>query len=333
MTEHETARAGAVLFDRSAQGKIELTGKDAPSFLHNLSTNDIKNLPLGGGCEAYFCTSTAKVLAHAFVYHVLVSGRHAYWLDVTAGHNAKLFQHLDRHLISEAVELVDHTDNFAQLHLAGPKSGETLEHALGQPLPALAEFQHMERTFPDGTTAHIRRRDPLGLPGFDLVIPKAKSPGIVTLLTTAGATPAGSETFEVLRVEAGTPIYGIDIGEDRFVMEVAHPLRGVSYDKGCYLGQEPIVMARDRAGFVNRSFFGLKVAGDEPVPPGTKLFDDGKDVGLVTSSTRSPRLNATLVLGYLKRGHQGAGLKLKAGDRDAEVLGHPPLNAVSEKAN
>ena len=105
--EYETALAAAVLFDRSHQGKLELSGKDAPSFLHNLSTNDIKNLPLGGGCEAYFCTSTAKVLAQALIYHVLVDGKHAFALDVTAGFNRKLFEHLDNHLISEAVEIID----------------------------------------------------------------------------------------------------------------------------------------------------------------------------------------------------------------------------------
>src|SRR5437763_3147048 len=120
--EYRAALAGAVLFDRSPTGKVEVAGKDAPSFLHNLCTNDIDGLPLGGGCEAYFCDYRAKVLAHALVYHVLTAGRHAFWLDVTPGFNDKVLKHLDKHLISEAVELADQTDRFAQLHLAGPKA-------------------------------------------------------------------------------------------------------------------------------------------------------------------------------------------------------------------
>src|SRR4051794_20484660 len=68
--EYDAVLKGAALFDRSPAGKIEASGKDAPSFLHNLCTNDINNLPLGGGCEAYFCDHRAKVLAHVFVYHV-----------------------------------------------------------------------------------------------------------------------------------------------------------------------------------------------------------------------------------------------------------------------
>jgi tRNA-modifying protein YgfZ len=273
--EYREAAAGAVLFDRSPAGKVEVSGKDAPAFLHNLCTNDINGLPLGGGCEAYFCDHRAKVLAHALVYHVLSAERHAFWLDVTPGFNGKVLKHLDKHLISEAVELADHTDRFAQIHLAGPKARAVLEAALAEPVPDLSEFQHMERTLGAAATCSIRRYDPLGVPGYDLVCPNERAEGVWRMLRAAGASPAGQWAWETLRVEAGTPVYGVDIGEDRFVMEVARAARAVSYAKGCYLGQEPIVMARDRAGFVNRAFLGVKVLDGGPLPAGTKLYGDG----------------------------------------------------------
>jgi folate-binding protein YgfZ len=327
--EYREALAGAVVFDRSPAGKVELTGKDAPSFLHNLCTNDIEGLPLGGGCEAYFCDHRAKVLAHVFVYHVLSAGRHAFWLDVTPGFNDKVFKHLDKHLISEAVELVDQTEQFAQLHLAGPRAKAILESALGEPVPDLAEFLHMERTFGSTATCHVRRHDPLGLPGYDLVCRNDRAEGLWRTLQAAGATPAGQQVWETLRIEAGTPVYGIDINEDRFVMEVARALRAVSYSKGCYLGQEPIVMARDRTGFVNRAFLGVKVLEGGPLPAGTKLFREAAEVGLITSSGHSPRLSAPLALGYIRRGHQEPGLRLEAdtaeGHRPVEVLSFPPV--------
>jgi tRNA-modifying protein YgfZ len=327
--EYKRALSGAALFDRSPQGKVEVSGKDAPAFLHNLCTNDINGLPVGGGCEVYFCEHRAKVLAHALVYHVLSAGRHAFWLDVTAGFNEKVIQHLDRHLISEAVELADHTTTFAQVHLAGPQAKRVLEKALGEPLPDLAEFLHMERTFGSTATCHVRRHDPLGLPGFDLICRNERAEGVWRMLLAAGATPAGEEAYNTLRIEAGTPVYGVDIGEDRFVMEVARAARAVSYTKGCYLGQEPIVMARDRAGFVNRAFLGVKVLEGGPLPAGTKLFRDGADAGVVTSSVQSPRLQAPLALGYLRRGHQDPGLRLEAsapeGRRPVEVLPFPPV--------
>src|SRR6476620_2961430 len=117
------------------------------------------------------------------------------------------------------------------------------------------------------------------------------------MLSPPGAVPAGETAFETLRIDAGTPVDGVDIGEDRFVMEVARALRAVSYAKGCYLGQEPIVMARDRAGFVNRAFLGVKVLEGGPLPAGTKLFRDGAEVGVTTSSVQSPRLGVPLALG------------------------------------
>jgi len=327
--EHRAAVNGAAIFDRTAAGKIEVAGKDAPGFLHNLCTNDINNLPLGGGCEAYFCDHRAKVLAHAFIYHVLSAGRHAFWLDVTPGFNEKVLQHLDKHLISEAVELVDQTEQFAEIHLAGPRTKSILEAALGEPLPDLEEFQHMERTFGSTATCHIRRHDPLSVPGFDIVCLNERAAGVWRMLQSAGALPAGEAAHEILRVEAGTPVYGVDIGEDRFVMEVARALRAVSYTKGCYLGQEPIVMARDRAGFVNRTFLGVKVLEGGTLSAGTKLFRDGGEAGLITSSVQSPRLKAPLALGYIRRGNQEAGLRLEAetpdGKRPVEVLPFPPV--------
>jgi folate-binding protein YgfZ len=317
------------LFDRSPSGKIEVAGKDAPAFLHNLCTNDINGLPLGGGCEAYFCDHRARVLAHALIYHVRSASRHAFWLDMTPGFDGKVLQHLDKHLISEAVELTDHTNQFAQLHLAGPRATAVLEAALGESIPDLAEFLHMERTFGSTATCHVRRHDPLGVPGYDLVCLNDRAAGVWRMLKAAGAAPAGQQTWETLRLEAGTPVYGIDINEDRFVMEVARALRAVNYSKGCYLGQEPIVMARDRAGFVNRAFLGVKVLEGGPLPVGTRLFRDAAEVGLVTSSGYSPRLNAPLALGYIRRGHQDAGLRLEAetpeARRPVEVLPFPPV--------
>src|SRR5207248_11719127 len=113
--EYQATLAGAGLFDYSHAAKVELTGPDAPLFLGNLSTNDIKNLPLGGGCEAYFCDPRAKVKFQSWIYHVrLGDGRHALWVETTPGRNAELVQYLDRYLISEQVEIADRTTAFAQ---------------------------------------------------------------------------------------------------------------------------------------------------------------------------------------------------------------------------
>src|SRR5690349_21050937 len=68
--EYSSARDGAALFDLSHRGKVELSGTEAATFLHNLCTNDITNLPLGAGCEFFLTNSKAKVVAHGYVFHV-----------------------------------------------------------------------------------------------------------------------------------------------------------------------------------------------------------------------------------------------------------------------
>lgn len=328
--EYQAALTGAALFDTSAAAKLVLTGPDAPMFLGNLSTNDTKSLPLGGGCEAYFCDPRAKVKFQTWIYHIRLSdARHAMWVETTAGRNTELVQHLDRHLISEQVEIADRTADFAQFHLAGPNAARVLGAALGEAVPELPEFAHMERTFGRDATVSVRRRDQLGRPGFDLVCRPDVADGVKRMLVAAGAVPAGADTFETLRIEAGTPLFGPDIDDNRFVMEVGFAPRAVSYSKGCYLGQEPIVMARDRAGHVNRAFLGLKVLDGGPLPAKTKIFRDGQEVGLVTSSCDSPRLGAPVALAYLKWKHQEPGTRMEAetptGKQAVEVLGLPPV--------
>lgn len=330
-SDYLAATSSAAIFDRSTVGKLLLTGPDAPMFLGNLSTNDVKNLPLGGGCEAYFCDSRAKVRFQAWIYHVRLSdGRHALWVETNTGRNESLVKYLDRYLISEQVEIADETVNFAQLHLAGSQAAAALGKALGAQVPDLPPFAHMERTFGSTVNCSIRRRDLLGVPGFDIVCRNDLMEGLTALLESAGAVPGTSETFETLRIEAGTPFFGPDIDENRFVMEVGWATRAVSYSKGCFLGQEPIVMARDRSGHVNRAFLGVKVLeGSEPLKPGSRIFHEGQEVGVSTSSCWSPRLGAPVALAYLRWKHQQPGLLMEAeagtGKAPVEVLGLPPV--------
>ncbi|MFO0805865.1 MAG: glycine cleavage T C-terminal barrel domain-containing protein [Gemmataceae bacterium] len=310
--DYQAAIGAAAIFDTSAAGKLVLTGPDAPMFLGNLCTNDIKNLPLGGGCEAYFCDARAKVQFAAWIDHVMFAGDHAMWVETTPGRGEALAKYLDRYLISERVEIADRSAEFLQFHLAGPGAKIVLEQALRESLPDLPEFAHLEREF-----GRIRRRDLLGVPGFDIVCKERPR------LDAVAGSP---ETFETLRIEAGTPLVGPDIDENRFVMEAGRAARAVSYAKGCYLGQEPIVMARDRAGHVNRAFLGMKVLDGGPLPPGTKLFRDGQEVGVVTSSCHSPRLGVPVALGYLRWKHQDSGLRLESESKQAvEVIGLPPV--------
>jgi len=283
--EYQAATASAALFDLSERAKIEVAGRDALEFLHNLCTQDVKSLPVGATREAFLTTNKARVLAHIWMLH---RAANVLLLDFAAGQAGKLLQHLNHHLISEQVEFADRTNEVAMLRLVGPAAQDVASRAGISPM---------------------RKHRLLALDGCDFFCPASDADQIRNTLVQAGAVLAGAETYNLLRVEAGLPEYGIDIDEDRLAMEVNRTSEAISYTKGCYLGQETIVMARDR-GQVNRLLMGVKVATGEPLPRGTKLFRDGAEVGQVTSSVFSPMLGHAIALAYLRRGSWDAGTEL-----------------------
>ena len=316
---YHAALTSAAFFDRSAVGKVTLVGPDAVQFLHNLCTNDIKSLPEGGGCEAYLCDPRAKVQHQIWVYRI----ENGLWLETVSGRSEALFKSLDRYLISERIELTDATGEYSQFHVVGPTAKRVVETAYGE-FPPLAEFQHVAKD-----SVAIRRSDRLGIEGYDVVLRRDRDAVLRHKLTATEAICGDDDVYESLRIEAGSPEYGKDIDDTRFVMEVARAERAVSFAKGCFPGQEPIVMSRDRAGFVNRAFLGMKVLEGGPIPRGTKLMRDGVEVGVVTSSINSPRLESPIAIGYVKRGHQERGTKLIAGGQAVELVGFPLVNSLT----
>jgi folate-binding protein YgfZ len=314
------ARQQAAVFDVSERGAVELSGKDAVTFLHNLCTNDIKNLAPGHGCEFFLTTIKAKVVAHGYAHRLLPEKPATLYLDLSPGYAAKVLAHLDHFIVSEQVELTDRTTERAQLHVCGAESRRVVEQALTTTLSDLTDLQQ-ERQSLGASGVRVVRHDWLALPGYDLVCERGAEMDLAQRLQTAGAVPGGREALEVLRVEAGLPVDGVDMDENRFVVEVGRIRQAISYTKGCYLGQEPIVMARDR-GHVNRTLLGLRVSADA-VPPDRTVLRDGQEVGQVTSAVWSPRCQAVLALAYVKRGSQDVGTAVEVAGHRAVVTALP----------
>lgn len=284
MQAYAAARESAALFDLSDRAKIEVSGPDARTFLHNLSTNDINSLPVGDTREAFLTTMKARVLAHVWITNLKSD---VFLIDFARGQSDKIFKHLDRHIISEQVDLADRTAEMAFLRIFGPKAASFVESAGLTPL---------------------RRHRLLAIVGCDLNVLSKDREATRQKLLEAGATPGEEATYNMLRIEAGLPEYGIDINEDRLAMEVNRP-DAISYNKGCYLGQETIVMARDR-GQMNRKMMGLLLPNPDPIPEKTKLFRGNDEVGQITSSVFSPKMKRAIALAYLRRGNWDPGVEL-----------------------
>jgi folate-binding protein YgfZ len=129
----------------------------------------------------------------------------------------------------------------------------------------------------------------------------------------------GAETLEMLRIEAAMPKWGVDMDENTIPVEAGLEARAISYDKGCYIGQETIARIKTY-GHVNRRLVQVAVTGENIPTRGDKILTEGREVGQVTSAVRSSRLGKPLALGYVRREFATAGAKLNWNNETAEVL-------------
>jgi folate-binding protein YgfZ len=309
----DAAYRHAACFDLSACAKIELAGPEARLFLHNLCTNDVKNLPPGAGCEIFLTTNKARIIGHAVVGHYALKDGPVLLLDAAPGEGERLLAHLNHYHISEQVELADRTAEWSLFRVVGPGAREALS-GLSTELNALAPWHHLPCSFAATGDAFVRRQAFLTLPGYDILCLPADAPNLRNRLRNAGVADGDPESLEVLRIESGLPKMGVDMDDQRFVVETDRIAQSICYTKGCFLGQEPIVMARDR-GQVNRHLRGLLVRNAPPPAAGTKIFRDGSEVGIITSAVHSPRLGHAIALGYLKRGNESPGVVVSLGEQ------------------
>jgi folate-binding protein YgfZ len=125
--------------------------------------------------------------------------------------------------------------------------------------------------------------------------------------------------FEALRIEAGTPLFGVDFGDNNFPQEVGRDRQAISFTKGCYLGQETVARI-DALGHVNQQLVGVRFDGSAVPAVGVELQKDGATVGRVTSATFSPRFGAPLALAMVRREANAVATRLESAAGTAEVV-------------
>ncbi|HYR55348.1 MAG TPA: glycine cleavage T C-terminal barrel domain-containing protein [Myxococcaceae bacterium] len=311
--EHAAARLNACLFDFSFRQTLRLTGEDRIGFLQGMVTNDVKGLAEGDA--AYSAMVTAK---GALVADMRILRRtDDLLLDLEPGSAALVQQFLGKYLVSEEVEISDATAHFALLRLLGPEVHRIAAAAFGHetPLPSRDHFTQIEF---DSHPAWLIGVEIGSNHGVDLLVSREHLTGAFgrTLHTreTLGLRLAGFDTFEILRVEAGLPRFPQDMDEQTIPLE-ANLERAISYEKGCYIGQEVIARATFR-GHVNRKLIGLGFGAAEP-PRNAELRNNGKRVGFITSAVRAPARVGMIGLGYVHRDSLEPGTQL-------EVVDYPP---------
>ena len=292
------ARTKVAIFDLSDRTQIEITGSDRIRFLHGFTSNDMKRLKPGQGCETFVTNLKGKVVAHVFVFCTEKS----MWLDGSPGQKEAISAHLGKYILVDDVRIIPHDDDRGELFVTGPLAGPLLQLDEG-----VAVGSHVTRES-GGETFDVRRVDMLGETGFLLSIPNSRIEAIKLSLSALGVSEGSRELFEVLRIESGYPRYGIDITDDYLAQEVGRTKQCISFDKGCYLGQETIARL-DALGHTNRELCRLRFETSIVPNAGSLIFDEtgATEIGSVTSATYDLSENATehhskvIALGLLKR--------------------------------
>ena len=271
-------------FDLSARLKLRLTGSDRVRFLNGQVTNDVRKANANLSMTA--CVLSAKGKMDALIF--IGAGEDELLVDADPELKETLAARLDRYLIADDVAIEDVSKDFSLFHVTGESA------------PALPN------------DAHWRRGKRFGTAGWDLFVPAAEHERTRQLL--AAEEPMFSpEEAERWRIEQGVPRWGRELTPQIIPVEANLEGDAIDYAKGCYIGQE-VISRMKISGQTNKRLCGLVARDDAPLVPDLHLFnpETEKEVGRITSATRSERLGQEIALGYVKRGANDVGTRLTA---------------------
>lgn len=248
-----------------------------------------------------------------------------HWLDLPAACLDGTLEYLEKYL--PPLFAVFELSSVARVGLVGPAADRALTEGSAGPDPSAVEPLGAIRRRVAGAPAVAVRREPIEGPGWDLYLPAGALAEAWTALETAtreaGGRAAGWEAYDAWRVERGVPAYGADISRDNLPQETGQEGRAISFEKGCYTGQEVVVRIHHR-GHVNRHLRGLRFRDRLP-EPGAELYREERARGVVTSPVRSPRLGP-VALGYVRREVEPGGrLALEPGGEATVEVAELPL--------
>jgi folate-binding protein YgfZ len=293
---YRAATEAVAVLDRSERGKLALSGSQAAEFLDSLLSNDIASIEVGHGVSAALLTHKGRLLAEVRV----LRGEAEFELDCERAALQALFDALNGYRIGYDAELHKRTLQRGLLSLIGPGSDALLDRT-----PGTGEHDHLESKI-DGRGVRLIRTDV----GIDVLCASEDTAALAEALAASGAEPIDEEIAEIVRIENGRPRFGVDVDATTMPQEAGIHERAVSYSKGCYVGQETVARLYWK-GKPNRHLRGLRFA--QPAERGAALTLGGREMGVVGSIARSPRLG-TIGLALLRReAEPGATLEVSGG--------------------
>jgi folate-binding protein YgfZ len=269
-SEYELLREGAGVVERT-RGKLVLRGSEAADFLQGQVTNDVEGLAPGTGCYALLLNQKGKVRADMRI----LRGADWIWIDCAKGALPVIDHMIRTYGIGRDIRPEDVTGARTIRSVLGPAARTTL----GVDVPD-DEHSFVET----GESLYVATDQ-----GVDVIVPTGHA--------LDGIEPVSADAAECLRVEAGRPRFGIDFDSDTIPQEAGLNERGVSFSKGCYVGQETVARLHYK-GKPNRHLRGLRLSA--PAARGDELRLGERVVGGVGSAAESP-LHGPIALALVRR--------------------------------
>ena len=287
LEKYHRIRAGEAGFYEQKRGLIEVSGKEAVQFLNGLITNDAAKLEAGSQMIAAFPNAQGRLLA---VVRVMRIGD-KFLFETEAATHEKVYNNLFRFTFAGDFYVEDLSENYSYFSMTNDKLQITNS----------IEFQSRF--------------------GRDIFVPKDSANEFKSNLKDA--IEISDELYETLRIEQGIPLYGVDMDETTIVPEIGLT-DIISYNKGCYIGQEIIARIHFR-GHIAKQLIGLvlsELSADSLIGQELKS-PDGKNAGKITSTTFSPKLEKQIALAYVRYDYLAEGTELKIGELTATVKNLP----------
>jgi folate-binding protein YgfZ len=291
---------------------VRVTGDDRASFFHGMCTADVNGARPGQILPALFLTEHAHVIADAFIWVT----PDALVLDIDSAAWTRTHAHLERLLVADDVEFEERGD-LAVLDVEGPA-------ALDATVPAEAAASLEPWRFAEAGGSLVGNLYRYGGAAVSVIAPRDSIASIAAAIMAKAprSRPVDASILETIRIENGIALVGADTAEKTIALE-ARLNRAISFNKGCYLGQETIERATARGGLKKR-MFGLKFSDADVPVVGAVLTLGGKEVGRVSSAARSPRFGA-IGLAILHHSAWTPGTELKVGEGGAAVVTDLPF--------
>ena len=313
IAEHRAVRSAAGLFDLSHMGEIAVTGPGADAALDYALTGHMSALKPGRARYTMICAPDGGVLDDLIVYRLADT---EFLVVANAANTAAVADALRERAASYPAQVDDKTSDYALIAIQGPHAGRILQSLTDTGLDQVRYYAGQPAVVA-GREVLLARTGYTGEDGFELFTRPGDAEPVWMALTRAGEAdglvPAGLAARDTLRLEAGMPLYGNELGPEVTPFDAGLG-RVVVFDKpGDFVGRA--ALAERAAATPRRALTGLTVGSRRVPRHGYQVLWDGQPRGTVTSGAPSPTLGVPIAMAYLDPGTARLAAEETAGTR------------------